>query len=150
MRVLSLSSFWLPVLLATFVAAFFGALLSRRGRQLQRMVDDRALLQARLDRLQQENARLRAERDELLTSPEAIERIAREEYNYAAPGERVLEFESDGRKPRRSGVPQEQDAGIRILTYPWLELWLPAAVFVLSAVICLTWNLVAEYRRISR
>ena len=129
MRVFSARSFWLPVLLTTLVAAFFGAVLGRGGRALDRMLARQAV------RLEEQNRLARAERDALMSSPEAIEQVARVEYGFAAPGEQVTEFESAGARPR----PRRRPAPVaplwqKVLTWQHLPLALPAAAFVLAGV----------------
>jgi len=147
MRVLSVRSFWLPVLLATLVAAFFGAVLARRGRGLEKLLSDRAVLEARLARLEAENERLRAERDELLSSAQAIERAAREEYGLAAPGESVSDFEPAAPYTGEpSASPTPMSLGERTLTAKNLAFVLPAVVFVISSVVLAVWNLIAAGR----
>ena len=135
MRVFSARSFWLPVLLTTLVAAFFGAVLGRGGRALDRMIARQAVLESRAVRLEGQNRLARAERDALMSSPEAIEQVARVEYGFAAPGEQVTEFESAGARPR----PRRRPAPVaplwqKVLTWQHLPLALPAAAFVLAGV----------------
>ncbi len=140
MEAFSGRSFWLPVLLATLVAAFFGAVLARRGRRLERLVRDQKHLEARLRQMEAENARLRAERDALLSSPEAIERVAREEYGFSAPGERVEQYAG---LPRPAALPVAPEpvpvwaAALGLRVFPIL---LAGAVFVLSSLVVALWN----------
>ena len=113
MRVFSAKSFWLPVLVATLVAAFFGAILNRRGRYLEQMLVTEARQQRELARLTEQNEKARAERDALLSSPEAIERVAREEYGLAAPGEEVTPFEPlAAARPREAGAAMDRACSI--------------------------------------
>jgi len=147
MQVFSARTFWLPVLLSTLVAAFFGAVLARRGRALERMLSDRALLEARLARLEAENDLLRAERDELLSSPGAIERAARKEYGLTAPGEEVVDF--DARPPVLRVDPARRTAlspAEKVLTWPGLSLAVPAVVFLATSVLCVALNLAGARR----
>jgi cell division protein FtsB len=147
MDVFSSRSFWLPVLLTTLMAALMGAILARRGRQLAQMQIQEARLEARVARLERQNERLRAERDALLSSPEAIERVAREDYGFAAPGEEVSEFEPAaarrraGPTPRVGGSPWE-----RALTWRHLSVVVPAAAFVVMALLFGALNLLAARR----
>jgi cell division protein FtsB len=141
MRVSSARSFWLPVLLTTLVAAFFGAVLGRRGRHLEGLLARQAGLEQELARLKEGNRRARAERDALLSSPEAIERVAREEYGFAAPGETVAEYQSRRRRPRpASTVTVEVSRWHRLLMWRHLPVLLPMAVFVATAVVFRLWN----------
>jgi len=144
MGVFSTRSFWIPLLLATLVAAFFGAVLARRGRGLRDLLAERARLQAEIQRLNRQNQRLRAQRDALLSSPEAIERVAREEYGFAAPGEIVDEFESDApaAPPPRASV-GEGSPWTRMLSRRDAAMILPAATFIVTAVVLALWNLAA-------
>jgi cell division protein FtsB len=147
MHAFSIRSFWLPVFVATLVAALFGAILARRGRHVQRMVEGRAILEARLARLEAENDRLRAERDELLSSPGAIERVAREEYGFAAPGEQIIRIEGEPRRPPAGrGRRTPLSLGERVLMSGDLSVLLPAAVFVATSVVFAVMNLVSVAR----
>ncbi len=139
MGVFSARSFWLPVLLATLVAAFFGAVLARRGRTLERLIREQKRLEARLSEMEAENARLRAERDALLSSPEAIERVAREEYGFSAPGERVEEYTGLPRPaaPAAAEPVPSWAAALGLRVFPVL---LAGAVFVFSALVVALWN----------
>jgi len=142
MRVFSTRSFWLPLLIATLVAAFFGALLARRGRVLDELAREQAGLRVRVDELERENARLRAQRDALLSSPEAIERAAREEYGFTAPGETVTGFDPP---PRRRHGPNGREDGLavwaRVFAWRGFPFALTAAAFVVSAIVLTIWNL---------
>ncbi len=145
MGVFSTRSFWLPLLVATLVAAFFGAVLARRGRVLDRMARREASLQARVRELERENERLRAQRDALLSSPEAVERAAREEFGYTAPGEIVTEFAPPPPpRTRTQRAPTQVEAWGRVFAWRGFPFALPAAVFVLSAVLLTVWNLVCR------
>lgn len=134
MRVFSARSFWLPVLVATLVAAIFGAVLGRRGRVLRHMLLDERIQQIRLAGLRKENEQAKAERDALLSSPEAIERVAREDYGQSAPGETVEEYRP---RPSRPTSPPASLDGLtpwqKVLVWPHLAVAIPAGVFVLTA-----------------
>ena len=148
MHVFSARTFWLPVLLATLVAAFFGAVLARRGRVLKLMLARRSLLETRLWLVRQENRQARAERDALLSSPEAIEQVARVDFGFVAPGDQVVQLPPDPRRsgrsrPAASDLPAWQEA----LMWPQLPLALPAATFVLSGVLVALANVVYGRRR---
>ncbi|MFW6119224.1 MAG: FtsB family cell division protein [Planctomycetota bacterium] len=145
MRVFSTRSFWLPLLIATLVAAFFGALLARRGRVLNELTQREADLRARVAELERESQRLRAQRDALLNSPEAIERAAREEYGFTAPDEQVTEFDPPPRRGTRSTAqPEGAPDWTRVFAWHGFPFALPACVFVLSAILLTIWNLVSR------
>ncbi|MFO7955576.1 MAG: septum formation initiator family protein [Candidatus Brocadiia bacterium] len=145
MRVFSTRSFWLPLLFATLVAAFFGALLARRGRVLNELAQREADLRARVAELERQNEQLRAQRDALLNSPEAIERAAREEYGFTAPGEQVTEFDPPPRRGTRSTAePEGPPKWARVFAWHGFPFAVPACVFVLSAVVLTIWNLVSR------
>ena len=148
MSVFSAKDFWLPVLLTTFVAAFFGAVLGRRGRQLDVMLAGEARLAGRLSDLKDENERARAERDALLSSPEAIEKAAREEFGLAAPGETVVPYVSSLPPPRRASAQARRSRLETLLTWRGLPLALPAVVFVVSALVFGIWNAGVRARRV--
>jgi cell division protein FtsB len=148
MGMFSARSFWLPVLLTTLVAAFFGAVLARGGRVLDGMLVRQRNLEARLLRLEQEARLARAERDALMSSPEAIEQVARVDYGFAAPGEHVTEFAGATVRPKRVRPPEVPvPAWQRLLTWRQLPLALPAAVFLLAGVTIALANAAASTRR---
>jgi len=147
MRVFSTRSFWFPVLVVTLVAALLGSALGRQGRQLRCALAERAALEAKLASLKATNGELRAQRDALLCSPEAAERVAREEYGFAAPGERVEKFQPpagtvDRRAPLRISVSPWE----RVLMWRELPRVMPAAVFVVTALVFGVANAVAASR----
>jgi cell division protein FtsB len=146
--VFSAKSFWLPVLLMTLMAAFFGALLARGGRVLDSMLERQARLDAKLLQLEAEVRLARAQRDALMSSPEAIEQVARVDYGFVAPGEQVREFAS---APVRSTLvlpPEVKVSGWqKMLTWRFLPLALPAATFLLAGVTIALANAVALARR---
>jgi cell division protein FtsB len=141
MRTFSARSFWLPVMLTTLLAAFFGSVLARRGRHLERMLARQARLQGQIAQRTEENRQVRAERDALLSSPEAVERVAREEYGFAGPGEKVTEYQ-----PRGARAKAARPATVRLSRWQRLLMWrhltvaLPAAVFLATAVVFGMWN----------
>jgi len=148
MGVFSARSFWLPVLLTTLMAAFFGALLARGGRVLDGMLARQAFMEHRLQRLEEDVRLARAERDALMSSPEAIEQVARVDYGFIAPGEQVKEFEGVGYRPRRTRRPEPPEpAWQKVLTWRHLPLALPAAAFVLAGVTIALANVAASGRR---
>ncbi len=132
MRAISLRSFWLPVMLMTLIAAFFGALLAHRGRELDKLQAEKATLQARLGDLEEQNARLRTQREQLLSSPEAIERVAREDYGFTAPGEKVQAV-----SPRPAARPVTAVASARpkfpAVLFERVSIALPLSAFVVTA-----------------
>ena len=136
MHAFSARPFRLPLLLTTLVAAVFGAVLARRGAHLRESRLRQRLLERKLARMERENAQLRAQRDALLSSPEAIERTAREDYGFAAPGEVVRDFDSS-RIPT-AHMPADSAADTlwdRALTSPNLAVALTAGVFVVTALL---------------
>jgi len=136
-QVFSVRSFWLPVLLVTLVAAAFGAVLGRHGRQLRAMLARQDDLTDELARLRADNARLRAERDALLSTAGAAERVAREDFGFVGPGEKVSDFRARadaGARP--SGGPESRlPAWQKALMWPELPRVLPATAFVVTAVV---------------
>jgi cell division protein FtsB len=133
-------AFWLPLLLATLVAAYFGGLLAKRGRTLQALQAERQTLQARIARLDRENAALRAERDALLGSPQAIERVAREEYGFRAPGEVVSDFPAAGLESGLASAPVTAQSPQAFAGWDAVPVVLPAVVFVGTALVLAIWN----------
>jgi len=142
MRAISLRSFWLPVMLMTLIAAFFGALLAHRGREWDTLLAQKAALQAQLGDMEQQNARLRAQRAQLLSSPQAIERVAREDYGFAAPGEKV---QSVSPLPAARAVPAGAPArpGFPAVLWERVSIALPLSVFVVTAFIFALLNILS-------
>jgi len=94
------SGFWniifgfLLILLAVLAAAFLlPAWYSYREERLKEVQ-----LQAKLDQAKLEEERLNIQVLKLQNSPEAIEKVAREKYNYVKPGETVLNYDVPGKK----------------------------------------------------
>ncbi len=147
MEIFSARSFWLPVMTVTLVAALFGSILARSGRELRRMLAEQATLERELAALVAENETLRAERDALLSSPEAAERLAREDYGFTAPGEQVTEFEAD---VARAAKPAPEVLRVsrwqKTLMWPGLPRALPASAFVITAVVFALLNVASGVR----
>lgn len=142
MRASTFRTFWLPVLLMTLIATFFGAVLAHRGGDWDNLLAEKAALQVQLGELEVQNAHLKAQRDQLLSSPEAIERVAREDYGFAAPGEKV---ETVNPRPVARALPAQAPAGGRFPTLVWarMPIVLPLAVFVVSAFVFALLNILS-------
>ncbi len=136
----ALKAFWLPLLLATLAAAYFGGLLAKRGRTLHALQAERRVLEAEVARLDRENAALRAERDALLGSPQAIERVAREEYGFRAPGEVVSDFAPAEPEPARIPTPVAGQPPPGVVGWDAVPAVLPGVVFVGTALVLAIWN----------
>lgn len=133
----------MPVMLTTLVAAFFGALLARRGRDLERLAAEEARLERRLATLREKGAALKAQRDALLSSPEAIERVAREEYGFSAPDERVERLDvAVSERPAR--LRDESTGWGRWFNWGDASLLLPVSVFIITAVTFWVLNAMAD------
>jgi cell division protein FtsB len=144
MEAFSVRSFWFPVLLTTLVAAFFGAFLARRGREFDRMLDRQVRQEAALRVLEEQNERLRAQRRALMSSPEAIERVAREDFGFAAPGERVESYRASGPATPGHAAPRRSRPLLHaVLIWDGFPLAFPAAVFVLTALVFAIANVIA-------
>ncbi len=127
------------ILLTTLATTLVGGSLAWRGRQLADILDEQGRLATQLARLKRENAQARAERNALLSSPEAIEKVAREDYGFAAPGEQVTEFSSPpAQRTADRAAHMRVAAWQKVLMWPFLPLALPAAVFILTTAV-LSW-----------
>jgi len=134
MRVFAIESFWIPLFVVTVVSAVLCVPLSGRRADLRQVRQQQAELENRVRILKQENEELRAERDALLTSAAQIEKVAREEYGYRAPGENVSEFngpEMPVPPPETRPHTDRWDWLLRSGEYPW---GVPLLVFGISAV----------------
>lgn len=144
----SLSNYWLPVLLTTLVAAFFGAVLGRQARVIEGTLAWQLELERELAEARWATRRVVAERDALLSSPEAIERAAREDLGFVAPGEQVVRYESAVASRAAPFEPSVRLTRLeRALLSPRLPLVLPASVFLASAVIFAVFNACARTAR---
>jgi cell division protein FtsB len=142
MGIVSARRFWLPVLVATLVAAVFGVMLGRGARQGRRMLTARAELEGELAQLTRENERLRAERVELLCSLWAVERAAREDLGLVAPGEDpAAEAMPPTDQPHAAPVAVSPVAAA--LMADDLGTVVPALVFAFGGILFMLWNAVA-------
>ncbi len=85
------NSYWL-FLLAALVLLAAAALLLPVRREYQKEQQKLDALRRELDEKRVLSAQLNREVSELQTSPEAVERVAREKYNLVREGETVLKF----------------------------------------------------------
>jgi hypothetical protein len=129
------------VFLTTLVAAFFGAVLGRQARVVEGTLAWQMQLERELAEARWATRRVVAERDALLSSPEAIERAAREELGFVAPGEEVVAYEPTVPPQPAPFEPSMRLTRLeRLLLAPQLPLVLPASVFLVSAVVFATFN----------
>lgn len=85
--------------LLALIALVVGSLFGDRGvLQLMTQRERAERLEAELDGLRAENARLAGEIDSLKRDPRAIERLAREELGLARPGETVFVIREEPRR----------------------------------------------------
>jgi len=130
------ASFWLPLTIVTLAAFGFGFLLADARAELFELRLREARLEAELASIRHEHAVLRQQRRRLLSDPAAIERVARERYGFAAPGEVSMPFERRQEPVAAAApVPVPQDRWDRLLGrggYPWA---VPACAFVVSVVV---------------
>lgn len=68
--------------------------------QLKQEIKD---MEAHISRLEIEKAELESERDRLLNDPEYLERIARERFRMAKPGEKVFHVVTETKKQAKAG-----------------------------------------------
>jgi len=134
MRVFSVESFWLPLIVVTALSVLFSMALSRRRADLHKLRLEESALLEQLKGLRTENERLRAERDALLTSASQIERVAREDYGFRGPGELVSRFEDRPTTEKKRTLPSGNvwEKILRNGEFPWA---IPLSVFGLSAVV---------------
>ena len=85
------NSYWL-FLLAALVLLAAAALLLPVRREYHKKRQELDALKGELDEKRARSAKLNREVGELQTSPEAVERVAREKYNLVRDGETVLKF----------------------------------------------------------
>jgi hypothetical protein len=139
------------VLLTTLVAAFFGAVLGRQARVIENTLAWQVGLDRELATARTATRRIIAERNALLSSPEAIERVAREDLGFAAPGEKITPYKSAvSVQPAPSGPSVRLTRLERVLLSPRLPLVLPGSVFVVSAVLFAAFNICRRKGRADR
>jgi len=93
MSSLRTKSFYVALVAATAASAVLSAVIAERRAALHDLKKRETELLGRLQAVQEQNRRTRAERQALLTSPRYIERVAREDYGYVAPGEVAEEYQ---------------------------------------------------------
>lgn len=126
-------SFWAPLAAVTAAAVAFSLVLAQQRAALAALREREAELVVRLEALKQENVALRDQRDRLLTDAAAIEKVAREQYGFAGPGETATVFAET--PPAAAPAPAARDAWDVVLgrgEFPWL---LPLGVIMLSAIV---------------
>ncbi len=141
---LSRKSFWLPLCVVTLASVAFSFTLMKRRAELFALRGAEAGLLTRLEEVSRQRAGLRDERDALLTDAGAIERVAREQYGFVAPGELVTPFEpSSSGASARPVVAVPSDGWERVLGrggFPWMiplgVCWVSLAV--LTALECIS------------
>jgi len=143
MGLTSAERFWMPLMIATLVAAAFGAILERNARSHSQLLAARAALEGKLSEMRRENERLRAERIELFSSLAAIERAAREDLGLAMPGEELAAEEPPVVPVPMATAATELTPLEAVLMAEHLAVRVPAATFVLTAVILALWNAIA-------
>ena len=136
MSLVARKSFWMPLAIVTLVSVALSGMLAQRRAGLAALLQREAGLKTRLRALKLQNSALRDERDRLLTDVEAIERVAREQYGFAAPGEMFTPFVPRPKvAPTPASVAISCDAWDPVLGkggFPWM---VPLAVFMVSAVV---------------
>ena len=141
------TSFWLPLMAVTLAAVGFGFLLGRERADLRELGWREAAELQRLQRLNQEWEALLEERGRLLTDPAAVAKVAREQYEYAAPGEIALPFEPAALEPVPAPLPAAKDTPGLLLgngSYPWV---VPVAAFALSVLVLSALEGISLWRR---
>jgi len=82
-----------------FISVFIVALIFITGShgtlQLVKVKMEKSRLEEKKEQLTHENKMLESFKDSLKTDPEAVEKIAREKYNMAKPGEDIYQVEPD-------------------------------------------------------
>lgn len=136
MRFITRTSFWVPLVVVTVAAVGFSFMLAGHRAESTALRQKEVALRTRLRGLEQQNAALREERNLLLTDVAAIERVAREEYGFAAPGEMFAPFDVQrGPAATAALAAAPQDACERVLgtgRFPWA---VPLVVFFVSAAV---------------
>ncbi len=87
LNIIGLRSFWIPLALVTGLSAAVCIPLSNRRAGLKELRKREARVRYRLERVRSRTKALRARRNNLLTSLEQIERVARQEYGFRGPNE---------------------------------------------------------------
>ena len=143
MRPTTFRTFWLPVLLMTLIAAFFGAVLAHRGGDWDKLQAEKATLQTQLSRTGG------AERP-----PEgAARRAAQLPRGHREGGAGGLRLRSDrreggdGQPPRPSGgalpAPAPAEGKFPALVWGRMLIMLPLAVFVVTAFVFALMNILS-------
>lgn len=148
MSVLSYSNSLLPLLVVCAVTALLGFPLAERRDELYEMRRRTVKAKKELDHLKAERDRLLDERRRLLTKASAIERVAREQYGFVAPGEYPVDIDTEIEKDApKTSVDIPSDGWDWLLGrggYPWR---LPLVVLFAGAVVL---GILEFIRQISR
>jgi cell division protein FtsB len=143
MNIISARSFWLPVMVTTLVATFFGALMERESRRYLRLLGEQARLEHELQQVRTQNRQLRTERTEMLTDLGAVERAAREELNLVAPGEHIIVADDvPPPEPAPPALPQP-DPFVAEAARPEFTERVMLGALAGSAALFLLWNIAA-------
>ncbi len=141
-------SFCVPLIVVTLAAFGFALVLGRSRAELFELRKRDAALVGTLRALSGERELLREERRRLLSEPAAVERVARDQYGFAAPGELSVPFEAEqGPRTRPVAMTNAESAWDRLLgrgAYPWL---MTAGVFVVSAIVLAALELAPSRQR---
>jgi cell division protein FtsB len=129
-------SFWVPLTVVSLAGLAFGIVLARGQAELSELRVREAELRAELIAVERLHAALRQERQRLLSEPAAIERVAREDYGFAAPGEVALPFDGKQAAPLVvAPIPRPEAWWERLLGRGGYPLVVPASVFLLSVAV---------------
>jgi cell division protein FtsB len=135
-RFLGRESFLLPVVIVTLAAVVMAIPLQVRRAKLAALRERQESQLNRLRRLKERKESLMDRRRRLLSEPAAIERVAREDYGFAAPGEFAVP--ADTSRPQPEPPPKitlptgRWDRVLGNGNYPWI---IPAAAFLFTALL---------------
>lgn len=145
MKTLFFRSSLFPLLIVCLGVALLGIPLANTREELYEMRRQRAAAMRLLNELKEERERFLDERTRLLTEPSAIERVAREQYGFVAPGEYPVEIETGiEKRADRPSIKIPSDGWDWILGrggYPWR---LPLCAVFVGAVVLAALELVSD------
>ena len=135
MEGLKTREFWIPLIVVTAVACVLSNMIAQRRADLYELKLRHARLEAELAEALEVNEQLRAERRALLRSPEYVERVAREDYGYTAPGEVLANVDVPKAEENTVVIDLPDKFWDRLMGWGGFPWRIPVAVFLISFII---------------
>ena len=130
-----LSKLFIYTGLTTGIVLLFISLISKQQEERKKTLEREQELAVEVQKLEKKNSDLRKKHSSLLTDTVQVERYAREELNYLAPGEKVFDIIPYKIKPNESEK-RDEEPKINGLMWEGSISWqLPALIILVSFVV---------------